>query len=388
MLGHSGRGHADGVGSGSLLDRALEEIERIARLDHAVIRNLWITYRYHTLMQDLASVIGNMNANWSTFATWASKTAGQSIRGEEVPAEFRELLSEEAKLHERIAEVFAHLPGRLRLDLDPLAVPRAILDEVSSQIATGNLLVFAELAPLFARFAAEFSAPDELTEANLKSFVAPLRKGPADADGQDLLKVAFTSYFLAAREASPKPRAEYTLHGNLLIGLHEQTRLQSYIAGALDAPFAERTYDRLLAKQPDWLELATRPVFRGFIELLKDELQHRWERLATRYLMRLTLPNGQSLSLGQDIPVGARPFPEVLNPLEYATLRDFVRTYDADLDDLRGSGARNWTKLGNRMAFIADLFRSRQQDSTLFEPPFREDQIAVLRLGRVPDGPL
>jgi hypothetical protein len=365
----------------------LADIERIVKLEQAPIRNLWITQRYHTLMGLLASVIGDENANWSTFATWASKTAGQSIRGEEVPTELRQLLGEEMKLQQRIASSL-HFPAALIPHFDPLDLPRAVLDEVSRQIAIGNLLVFQELAPLFALFARAFSEPANLTEVNLADFMRELRPGPITTDGQDYLKTAFTAYFAAARAGTPKEKAEFTLYGNLLIGLHEQTRLQAYIAGALDAPFAERTYEALLARQVDWLEWVARPTFNALLQLIRSELKDRWERLATRYMMRLALPNGQSLGLGVDIPVGDRPFPAVLTPLEYQELRDLVKTYDPHLDTLRGSGAKNWTDLNNRMAFIADLFRSRQQDRALYEPPFSEAQLAVLRQGRVPDGDL
>jgi hypothetical protein len=78
----------------------------------------------------------------------------------------------------------------------------------------------------------------------------------------------------------------------------------------------------------------------------------------------------------------------VLTPLEYRELRDLVKTYDPHLDTLRGSGAKNWTDLNNRMAFIADLFRSRQQDRALYEAPFSEAQLATLRQGRIPEGDL
>ncbi|HKO54195.1 MAG TPA: hypothetical protein VJV79_41085, partial [Polyangiaceae bacterium] len=94
------------------------------------------------------------------------------------------------------------------------------------------------------------------------------------------------------------------------------------------------------------------------------------------------------LHLGQDIPVGVTPFPSVLNPLEYQELKRLVGTYDSHLDSMKGSGARNWTELGNRMAFIADLFRSRQQDTSLSRPPFSAQQLAVLSLDELPSGPL
>ena len=40
------------------------------------------------------------------------------------------------------------------------------------------------------------------------------------------------------------------------------------------------------------------------------------------------------------------------------------------------------------MNFIVNLFRSRQQDATLFEPPFSPAQLAVLHQGQLPPGPL
>lgn len=369
------------------VDQVLSDIERIVKLEVAPIRNLWITQRYHTLMNLLATVIGAENANWSTFATWASKTAGQSIRGEEVPREIRDLLNEEARLHERIKSTL-HLPKFLSVELDPLDLARAVLDEVSRQIAVGNLLVFEELAPLFGKFCRTFPDPSTLKESTLKTFVGELRPGPVEHDGQDLLKTAFTSYFAAAQAKTLKEKAEYTLYGNLLIGLHEQTRLQAYIAGALDAPFSDKTYDALLAKQVDWIEVVARPAFKLLLAALRHQFEDRWERLATRYLMRLALPNGNELSLGVDIPVGKRPFPTVLDPMEYQHLKELVSKYDPHLETLKGSGSKNWTELNSRMAFIADLFRSRQQDRDLYKAPFTIEQIAVLREGRLPHGPL
>jgi hypothetical protein len=62
---------------------ALIEVEAIARRRDPVIRNLQITQCYHELSTAIATRLG-LNANWCTFATWASKQAGQSIRKEDL----------------------------------------------------------------------------------------------------------------------------------------------------------------------------------------------------------------------------------------------------------------------------------------------------------------
>jgi hypothetical protein len=52
------------------------------------------------------------------------------------------------------------------------------------------------------------------------------------------------------------------------------------------------------------------------------------------------------------------------------------------------TGARDWAVLEERMNFIVNLFRSRQQDAALFDPPFSNAQLEVLAEGQLPPGPL
>jgi hypothetical protein len=40
------------------------------------------------------------------------------------------------------------------------------------------------------------------------------------------------------------------------------------------------------------------------------------------------------------------------------------------------------------MRFIADLFRTYHQLSALFDPPYTDEQVAEIKLGRRPAGPL
>ena len=47
-------------------------------------------------------------------------------------------------------------------------------------------------------------------------------------------------------------------------------------------------------------------------------------------------------------------------------------------------GARNWARFADRMNYITNLFRSRQRDRALFQPPWTPPQEASLLDGRLP----
>ena len=371
------------------LDQVLTDIDRIARLGDAPLRNLLVTQTYCDLSRRLANVTGADNANWSSFATWASKTAGEAIRGEEVPAEVARLLRDEAALEAHLSRLATRSARSLwmKIDIDVLDIARAVIAEVSDQIAAGNLKVFAELAPLFARFFHTFGDPARRNADELRTFISLLKAGPPEHDGQDLLKLAFTSYLAAAGAPTSKERAELVLYANLLIGLHEQTRLQSNIQGGIDAPLSPAVYKRLAA-ETIWAWPGFHTLFAWHVRAAFHAIREPWERIVTRYMMRLVMPGGGSISLGEDLQVSGQPFPADLDPLHHPPLVALVKTYDPNLDTLRGSGARNWTNLGNRMAFIADLFRSSQCNASLFDPPFTELQVDAIRSGMMPAGPL
>ena len=62
---------------------SLLDVERIANLGDPVLRNLQITQCYHDLSAAFVERSG-LRANWCTFAAWASKQAGQTIRKEDL----------------------------------------------------------------------------------------------------------------------------------------------------------------------------------------------------------------------------------------------------------------------------------------------------------------
>lgn len=348
-----------------------EEIERIVRDDDPVSRNYRITDAYHCLSAGMAVVVDSRNVNWSTFATWASKTAGESIRNEEVPRFFLEIL----RLEERVAD---HLPAWVRrLDRFGLAerVRRAALDtlqEVSSQVAEGNLKVFAELAPVFSRFVS--LAQEGMTEQRLAELVTGLRPGSVESGGQELLRAAFTSYAEASGCPSDKERAERMLLANCRIGLHEQTRLQPNIEAAIDAPIDTIFARRLKAGLPRYVRGPLAWLLKFWVRRLLREVTEAWQEIATRYAMNLTLPGGNEIPLGGDVPDLPGGGPRELQSFDLPELKELFSRYHVGSGSNAGTAARNWARLDDRMGFIVALFRSRQQDQSLFGPPFADGE--------------
>jgi hypothetical protein len=369
-----------GGAPGPCLEETLADLERIVHIENSVLRNLWITQRYHNLSLGLAEVISDSNANWSTFATWASLTAGESIRNEEVPRFVLEALKARQRLEES-------LPRPMRAVLDFFGVgfvekvASATLKDVSEQVALGNRKVFEELAPRFAHFIDTMRHSQ--SEEGWTRFMKSLQPGSIERGGQDLLISAFGNY-RKARE-TPSLRAQYILLANCQIGLHEQTRLQPNIQDAMNAPL-----DTFFGKQlRDALPALLRPLA-GVVQLLArplvKELRGDWEKVLTRYAMNLTLPEGTEISLGEDLPQRPGGFPADLAHLTLEDLLALIRHFDENPDSIVLSGANNWADLKDRMGFIVELFRSRQQDQKLLSvPPFDECELRDLTRGRVPD---
>ena len=100
--------------------------------------------------------------------------------------------------------------------------------------------------------------------------------------------------------------------------------------------------------------------------------------------MTLSLP-GVTLSLARDVP---GVFPAELRSIDNADLRELLARVDPTPETTRGSGARDWSDLNERIHYIADLFRVYQRNAELHTAPFRAEQAALIKAGARPAGPL
>ncbi len=376
---------------------SLADIDAIGACPHPVLRNLRITQAYHELSTAMARKIGSA-ANWCTFATWASKQAGQSIRGEDLGRKIEEAFARSEAVRRAVGRIrdLRRAAGRALDDRTSLAAireacaPLLTVGRVSDAVARGNKKVFDEIGREFARFL-HMMANSGADSTAVEEFCAGLRPGDPPV-GQRLLAAAFRDYHRAMTLTDAKARAERMLLAALRIGLHEQTRLQPEIEEALNAPVPDpaELRRRLVQALVHGIKegLARAPRWHGALDEVAGHLAERLRPLVravvTEELMTLTLAE-TTLHLGSDL---TGSFPAELTTLADLELVEFVSGVDQTRDTLRGSGTDDWARLTDRMHFIADLFRLYLDAPSLFQPPFTPEQLGVIAEGRTPDGTL
>jgi hypothetical protein len=219
-----------------------------------------------------------------------------------------------------------------------------------------------------------------------------------DAGSVAVLQRAIRPYFLVLREglgrsdlAAPqrKRRAELILLGNLRLVAYEQTRLQpvfernlSYLPNKIKDAFAKRA-----GRHVSLISSLKKPF--GKIGNMASIANEAFQIAASRRVFSMLI-GSEELTFGRDIPV-----PPPANPLllddqpetdrkrfrpgaffsnELSALEDPMVWAEWQLyDRSNGSGGRtavnDWLRYGERMSFIVNAFRSRQQLTGLYEVP-------------------
>ena len=386
----------DGTGAADAPD--VEEVRRIAAIGNPVLRNLQITYCYSRLAAAVAWRTG-AGANWCTFATWASRQAGSTIRGEDAETLLRTRLRLGPDLMKPISSLWRSLlrrglmnPGsRLARLTAEIHTPFDAVERAGDAVARGNKKVFEEIGLEFARFLRACPADAPADGPEMRAFLDGLRPGDPP-DGQQYLRAAFVHYQRQHGERDANARAQLLLVANLEIGMHEQTRLQPEIRDALDAPYVtnedlgRRLLEALLPRGtrtrkavPDRVAAPALGWLGHRLEAAGAELSRE---LITKSLMVLTLP-GRELALGSNLPDA---FPEALRKPADAELAALVALFEPVAPALDDCGARDWAVLEQRMHYIVHLFRAFHEQHDLFDPPFTPAQIDRIAAGAIPDG--
>jgi hypothetical protein len=380
----------------------LDAVERIAAVANPVIRNLEITECYADLSAAMRARTGEA-ADWCTFATWASRQAGNTIRGEDLLDAFDRHLGRRAPVITSLAPLALLSRVLLRKGLfqpetrlgrivSQIHTPFDAFERASARVAEGNLTVFAEIGREFARFMATVPIDAREDAPEFLAFAAGLRPGPPP-DGQDLLREAFTHYQQQRFEADKTARASWILLANLKIGLHEQTRLQPQIAAAIDAPIdtvedlGVRVIHAWIPGSRKWPRVLQSPAagLAGWIaRRIRREAVAVTRDVVTESMMVIALPKVM-LSLGRNLD--APPPPLLSGPPP-----DFLARLTSEYDPCPLGGtacaATDWCDLKQRMHYVVHLFRAYADESSLFSRPFTADQVARFRAGHIPGGQL
>src|SRR4029079_1323933 len=107
----------------------------------------------------VAERIGD-GANWCTYATWASRQAGRTIRGEDLSGQIERSLSAGRWLLHPFLTLWRRLlrrgllrrDTRLRRLTAEIHTPFDAVERASDAVARGNLKVFQEIGLEFARY--------------------------------------------------------------------------------------------------------------------------------------------------------------------------------------------------------------------------------------------
>jgi hypothetical protein len=375
------------------------EIAAIVAIKDPVLRNYRITQCYFELS---AAVAGHLpgSANWCTFAAWASKQAGQSIRGEDLDAVTDGVLddlSNSGALSALIAAVreaggTAGASDVQRVLRDALGI-NAVLERTSVAVARGNLKVFEEIAPVFAAWCEERISDSSYDEDKVEKFISRLAPGDPP-DGQAHLRSAIRSYQRALFNDNDVERAQAILFATVNVGFHEQTRLQPEITDALDAAVEDADVvvarlEKALLPAPSLFarirKLARRlfgqktPMDRAAQDIV-EQVRAKLRSVVTEHMMAIDLA-GTTLPLGADL---TQAFPARLARINHSSLSALLANVDPTPNSLRETAATDWASFPERMHFIADLFRAYQELPGLLGPPLQPDEVAAIRAGRRP----
>ncbi len=375
----------------------VDEVRRIAGIDSPVIRNLEITHCYSRLAAAVAVRTGE-GANWCTYATWASRQAGGTIRGEDLLDHLERRLGDGFELLHPIRSLGRLLLRRGLFRPDTrlgrltarLHTPFDAFELASDAVARGNKKVFEEIGLEFARYLEECPEDAPPDSAELRAFLEGLRPGDPP-DGQRYLRQAFTRYQRQRFEADVKARTELAFLANLEIGMHEQTRLQPEIREALDAPYATKQdlgrrllevlfprVARSRASRP--LAASIRPIGSSAQRTAADLARE----VITESFMVLSLP-GRVLALGVHLE---DPYAEALADARHPELVELLGQFEPAPGAPDDCGAGDWSDFRQRMHYIVHLFRSFHAREDLFGPPFTPEQVRSFTAGVVPDGEL
>ncbi|MCW7537116.1 hypothetical protein OOT46_04520 [Aquabacterium sp. A7-Y] len=301
-------------------------------------RNEEVTRQYSQLSHDMADIVGKDNANWATFAVWASDEIGRNLE------------------------------GGLGIELGEMG-----LGDPRHWLSVGNSKLISDIGPGFQHFTKVFSDPAN-RNMSFEDFWAGFEaewggRGISYLDGgQDTqldMKNAFKAYHEAMQlrqqetdlglkgpgheqeiAALANRRGQLMLYANTLVGLQEQDIIQPEIEKGMQSGAGLGPVN-LWGAGRHWIDLHS-----------PDRTFHTNESFPVsgdrvKLDATFTTVDGKTIRLN-----------DALND-RLAGLRGD----DKDPSDPASAATGHWERYGERMTYIYHLFAEYQRDGTLFTDP-------------------
>lgn len=364
-----------------------------------------------------------VNANWFHFAMWGTLTVSQNIGTDRPPQRLN-----------------TGLASSLRRALTPtVAQARAADGQVLGRaLAWGQLLIFVSACTAMRQFMASNGGAVKLVENDELAPGSKLIRDLSTWDGAQNIRVhrhvavieeAFqwlSEAYKAGRtdrdRAKPVPRptdplttaskefnndrARLILGATVLLTAVEQDLVDPALGIVVDlvpkrvAASLERRAAKWAARWQDLPIQLSELALSSRYAAQRKLVDSVWSRLMTDQVLVMALPT-ETLRLGRDLPPRRRGHPFYpaeleqfgeLEPADRSNTRNvaladvakLIASIDRTVGDGQGSAARDWRRWDERMNWAVTLFRSRQQDLTLFWPPYSQaDQERIVR-GELP----
>lgn len=242
----------------------IKAIEAACAEPDGIRSNHRITRLHFLLSEALAERLGREGGpNFHSWAVWGSRKAGVTIRQEDLDSAIHNATVTAGIVGCGVGVAVGVLAGRL-LHWTPNSFTGAIgaligaitggwtgkqiaiwsRAEAAKLILQGNRIVIQDIGGQSARFLELLE--NGATVDGRAAFLAGLRLGPSEQQGQDRLAAAFRWYLEAYDSDDLEEKGAAMIAGNCEIVYHEHIRLEPYIRGAM--PFIVRrcTTQRLM----------------------------------------------------------------------------------------------------------------------------------------------
>lgn len=303
-------------------------------------RNERVTQQYYDLSTAMSGIVGDDNANWATFAVWASDEIGRNLEG-----------------------------------TTGIALGEMALGDPRFWLSKGNSMLISDIGPGFQYFTQTF-ANGQNRDMSFEQFWSNFQQEysgrnisylDGSGDTENDMKNAFKAYYEAMQlhdqeQASADPveqatladrRGDLMLYANTLVGLQEQEIVQSDIENGMDTAVGVN----LWGLASGWIDFHL-PNADGQGERRIDtdidmaQQPDRVDPAGTTF----TTVDGQTIQLDQ-------------------ALRDRLNSLPGNIDgdgdeyDIGNSGTDHWEGYQERMGSIYHLFANFQQYDAIFGNP-------------------